>query len=87
MSTGLTTSDKLRGGTFVAQTCVVCRSAAVRGTSVQYLNGKAADPREAGSALHIVNCGRNRAEAGKIVAEVEGSGSRAFVFQADVSQD
>jgi NAD(P)-dependent dehydrogenase (short-subunit alcohol dehydrogenase family) len=35
----------------------------------------------------VVNCGRNRAEADKVVAEVEGSGSHAFVFQADVSQE
>ncbi len=35
----------------------------------------------------VVNCGRNRAEADKVMAEIEGNGGRAFVFQADVSQE
>ncbi len=35
----------------VAQTCVLCRSAALKETSLHDLNGKAADPGEAGSAL------------------------------------
>jgi glucose 1-dehydrogenase len=35
----------------------------------------------------VVNCGRNRTEADKVVAEIERCGSRAFVFQADVSRE
>jgi glucose 1-dehydrogenase len=35
----------------------------------------------------VVNCGRNTAEADKVVAEIEQAGSQAFVFQADVSQE
>jgi glucose 1-dehydrogenase len=35
----------------------------------------------------VVNCGRNRTEADKVVAEIERSGRRAFAYQADVSQE
>ncbi len=35
----------------------------------------------------VVNCGRNTAEADKVVAEIEQAGSRALAFQADVSQE
>jgi glucose 1-dehydrogenase len=35
----------------------------------------------------VVNCGRNTTEADRVVAEIEQSGSQAFVFQADVSQE
>ena len=35
----------------------------------------------------VVNCGRNTAEADKVVAEIEQAGSQAFAFQADVSQE
>ena len=35
----------------------------------------------------VVNCGKNTTEADKVVAEIEQAGARAFVFQADVSQE
>ena len=35
----------------------------------------------------VVNCGRNTAEADKVVAEIEQAGSQALAFQADVSQE
>lgn len=35
----------------------------------------------------VVNCGKNRTEADRAVAEIERCGSRAFAFQADVSQE
>jgi glucose 1-dehydrogenase len=35
----------------------------------------------------VVNCGRNRTEADKVVAEIERSGRRAFAYQADVSHE
>jgi glucose 1-dehydrogenase len=41
---------------------------------------------EAGADV-VVNCGKNRVEADKVVAEIERCGSHAFAFQADVSQE
>jgi glucose 1-dehydrogenase len=41
---------------------------------------------QAGASV-VVNCGKNRTEADKVVAEIERGGSSAFVFQADVSQE
>ncbi|MEW5975996.1 MAG: SDR family oxidoreductase [Acidobacteriota bacterium] len=35
----------------------------------------------------VVNCGRNRTEADKVVSEIQQAGSRGLVFQADVSQE